>query len=151
MGSSPIPVTITRLQGEGTPPCPEENTRQKFSKEFDNKMKRLVDDMADDFQAAETLLKAKQPLKVSERQQIAEVLRRIQQEIKSNVPFVQRQFNRSVDKTVTEAKGEIEAFLENKIRTLGLDAAREKGLLPEHAPIPSTGRPGNRTNPCDRH
>jgi len=44
------------------------------------------------------------------------------QNIKSNIPFVNEQFTEQMDKTITEAKGEIEAFIEHKIRSAGLEA-----------------------------
>jgi len=147
MGSSPVPVTIIRLGNESIPDCPEENVRQKFSQEFSKKMQQLIDDMKDDFRTAETLLDQKGALKVTERKQIASLLHRIKMEIGSNVPYVHRQFDAAVDKTVTEAKGEIEAFLENKVRSLGLEAAREKGLLPDKPPSLQLNAPSPERTP----
>lgn len=134
MGSTPVPVTITRLEGDLIPDCPEENTRQRFVDEFKQKVGRITGDMKEDFKTARDLLKQKGTLKVADREAIASLLNRLEMEIRSNIPFVHSQFDEAVDKTVTEAKGEIEAFFENKVRTLGLEAAREKGMLPDQAP-----------------
>ncbi len=134
MGSSPIPVTIERLEGKNTPPCPNENIRQKFKDEFKQDMEELTDDMQHDFDEAKRILTKSGPLKVADRKAIAEVLRKLEMQIRSNVPFIHSQFDRATEKTVTEARGEIEAFYENKIRSLGLETAREKGLLPDQLP-----------------
>ncbi|KKK47299.1 hypothetical protein LCGC14_3156640, partial [marine sediment metagenome] len=50
----------------------------------------------------------------------------------SNIPFLAEQFSEQMDRTVTEAKGEIEAHVSNLIRQTGLDALEDmKPLLPD--------------------
>lgn len=134
MNTSGVPVTIVRLSGHDfIPECPETHTRQIFEKEFKERAKQVVDDMAVDFKTIKEMLAAGSP-KVAARKAIIQMLDRIQTEIGSNIPFIQESFNEAVDKTVNEAKGEIEAFMESKVRSLGLEAAREKGLLPDAPP-----------------
>lgn len=43
------------------------------------------------------------------------------QEMQYNLPYVYSCFNKQIDKTILEAKGEVEAFVENKIRSAGVD------------------------------
>ena len=52
----------------------------------------------------------------------------LMQDVNSNLPFVQRSFNKSIDKTVLEAKGEVEAFVMNKVTSLGIKGL-EKEML----------------------
>jgi len=134
MGTSPIPVTIERLHGKSMPPCPAEHTRRQFKEEFKRDIQEIVGDMKEDFELATEILNRKGPIKVKDRQDIAAILQRLQMVIKSNVPFIHSQFDRATEKTITEARGEIEAFYESKVRSLGLEAARKKGMLPEQAP-----------------
>jgi len=46
----------------------------------------------------------------------------------ANMPFVQTQFNEAMDKTVTEAKAEVEAFVSHKVTSLGLASLKELGM-----------------------
>lgn len=134
MGSTPIPVTIERLNGKSMPPCPAENTRRRFKEEFKRDMEEVLGDMEHDFSEANEMLNRKGPLKAAERRSISKILDRVKMVIKSNIPFIHSQFDRATERTVAEARGEIEAFYENKIRSLGLEAARNKGMLPDQAP-----------------
>ena len=47
-------------------------------------------------------------------------------QIESNVPFMKKQWTEQLDKTVVEAKNEISAFLEDKIRVLGLEGYKKE-------------------------
>lgn len=121
-----VPVTIRRLNGKRMEPCPEENKRQEFEKEFEIKMLKLNDKMKSLTEDAEKILNDKAPVKKSDRDLILNQLRMLRQEVGSNIPFVASQFNEQMDKTVTEAKGEVEAFVMNKVHSLGI-----KGLEAE--------------------
>lgn len=47
------------------------------------------------------------------------------QDIGSNLEFVADQFNKQMDQTVMEAKGEIESFCQNKINSIAHQAIAE--------------------------
>lgn len=134
IGSEPIPVTIQRLNGESIEPCPSENTRKRFKVEFKRDVETIIEDVECDFDLAKEMLARKGALKVADRKKIIGVLSRIKQAIKSNLPFVYSQFDRATEKTITEARGEIEAFFENKVRSLGLDALKNGESIPHSAP-----------------
>ena len=53
-------------------------------------------------------------------------LNMIKQEIASNVPFIKKQYTEQIDKTLLEAKNEIEAFVEKKIRTIGIEGFKKE-------------------------
>ena len=57
----------------------------------------------------------------------------IDNEISSNLPFVNQQFNESMEKTVGEAKASIEQYFNSKIQQLGIDAVKANPdlLLPK--------------------
>ena len=50
----------------------------------------------------------------------------LRQEIESNVPFIQQSFNEQMDKTVMEAKGEVEGFVMNKLMSAGLEGLQKE-------------------------
>ena len=60
----------------------------------------------------------------ADRAEILSKLDMIIQEIGSNTKFIQKQFHEQMDKTVLEAKAEIEAFTQNKLTSIGLDAIK---------------------------
>lgn len=60
-------------------------------------------------------------MKASDRQNAYSLIGRLETEIESNLPFVQESFNEAVDRTVEAAKAEIEAFIEGKVRSIGLE------------------------------
>lgn len=45
----------------------------------------------------------------------------LEQEISANIPFIQKSFNEQMDKTVQEAKGEIECHIATSINKLGIE------------------------------
>ena len=47
-------------------------------------------------------------------------------ELKSNIPYLQKLFAEQMDKTVTEAKGEFETYLQNKMNSIALAAISEQ-------------------------
>ncbi|EKC69761.1 hypothetical protein OBE_04248 [human gut metagenome] len=53
-------------------------------------------------------------------------LKNVRQELKSNIPYLQKLFAEQMDKTVTEAKGEFETYLQNKMNSIALAAISEQ-------------------------
>jgi hypothetical protein len=47
-------------------------------------------------------------------------------QIKSNIPFIKRQFSEQMDQTVVEAKNEVSTFLEDTIKKLGLEEYKKE-------------------------
>jgi hypothetical protein len=68
------------------------------------------------------LLKNKASIGKGDRDIIAKSIDRLVNHISSTVPFISKQFSESMEKVVIEAKSDIEAFVENKIRNTGLEA-----------------------------
>lgn len=52
------------------------------------------------------------------KQQEADAITMLNYDIGSNIGFVADQFNKQMDKTIMEAKGEIESFCQNKINSI---------------------------------
>lgn len=53
-------------------------------------------------------------------------MKNVRQELKSNIPYLQKLFAEQMDKTVTEAKGEFETYLQNKMNSIALAAISEQ-------------------------
>jgi len=111
-------------------PCPETNFRQQATSELKEEMAELgkrLDELKKDSQI---ILNHKGAIKVSDRKKLLGDLNMIDQEIRSNIPFVHKCFNESVEKTVTDAKGEIDATFQTVRERLGDAAIAEQIQVP---------------------
>jgi len=59
------------------------------------------------------------------KEEILEKIHHLSMEINGNREFIYKQFNEQMDKTTLEAKGEIEAFMQNKINSVASAASVE--------------------------
>ena len=101
--------------------CPYIDKRQEFEDEFSEKMKKIANQLEKLTQKATEILSSKKSPNKSEKEIILKEIDGLKTEIRSNVPFVYKQFNEQMDKTVAEAKGEFEGFVLNKVISLGLE------------------------------
>lgn len=114
-----IPVTICYTEKDGKiPPCDFVSKREQFTGEFKEqtdkameKSKELINEVAELFSSKKTLTKA-------DKENILKKLNMLNYDIGSNIGFIADQFNEQMDKTVMEAKGEIESFCQNKINAI---------------------------------
>jgi hypothetical protein len=122
-----VPCTLNHVIGDKfdeqarrfRQPCPEVNIRQLANQELKSEMSELketVDRLSKD---AKEILNQKGALKKADKDKLLKDLMFLAQEIGSNIPFVHECFNKSVNKTVTEAKGEIDATLQSMRERLG--------------------------------
>lgn len=121
---TPITLRFTEKDGK-IPSCEFISKREQFLKEFQEKREKatdntenLIDEVAELFQ--------KKSLTKGERAEILSKLRMINNEISRNMDFIGKMFNEQMDATVREAKGEVEAFCQNKVQQLA------SGALIEH-------------------
>jgi len=131
-----VPCTVEEVNGDVwnnqtrrfREKCPEVNMRQRANSELKEEMSELgkrVDRLSED---AKEILNSKATLKKADREKLLNDLSSIVQEIRSNIPFVHDCFSESVDKTVTEAKGEIDATYQTLRERLG-DKMINAGLI----------------------
>jgi len=106
---------------------PDESKRLEFEKEFDKKAK-LVGENAQTL-AADLRMHLINKGTRKELKEISVRLNNIVMQLQQNMPFIQSSFNEAMDKTVTEAKGEVEAFVQNRITSLGIEGL--KNQLPQ--------------------
>ena len=115
MGSG-VPVTIRWLRNEGQiPDCPFVDKRKMFEDEFEQHVNETNEGVVDLINEIETLFSNKKSLTKADRETILSKLNILRNDIGSNTSFIYRQFNEQMEKTTVEAKGEIEAFMQNKM------------------------------------
>ena len=125
MNATGSPVTLQRTEKDGRIEHPEfVNKREGFEKAFTERVKGINQRME------ETIEKAKDKKAPHWLVHDLEVTKGW---FESNIPYLAEQFSEQMDRTVTEAKGEIEAHVSNLIRQTGLDALEDmKPLLPDN-------------------
>jgi len=121
-----VPVTLRRLDGRMIEDCPQFDKRQEFEKEFEKEMLKIGKSLRVLTKQAEALLSEKKPPTKADKEAILKGIKMLQQEIESNVPFIQSSFNEQMDKTVLEAKGEFEGFVMNKVVSAGLEGLQNE-------------------------
>ena len=105
---------------------PEVKQREVFEQEFQENVEKVTGFYKEDLGQIRELLTKKGTIKVKEREQVAGMIAKLVDTLEDAMPFLQKGFNESMDKTVSEAKGEVEAFVMHKVTSLGI-----KGLQKE--------------------
>jgi len=124
-----VPVTLKYLNGKQIEQCPEVNKRQEFDQEIQDEMEFLNEKLLSLTNRATEILSSSTPIRKSEKEEILNSIKMLHQEIEKNIPFIQTQFNEQMDKTVLEAKGEVEGFITNKIVSAGLQGLQKEMKL----------------------
>lgn len=125
MGSG-VPCTIRWTEKDGRiPECDFVNKRHQFEDEIKERLdtatstsKALIDEITELFNTKKTISKA-------DKTEILKKLNKIYSEINANMNYTYQMFNEQMDKTVSEAKGEIEAFCQNKINSIAQSTLME--------------------------
>ena len=131
-----IPCTIRFTEKDGSIPAIASNIskRKQFEDEFSEHLSTAMAQVQAQIDRIKESLTEKKSLGVKDRKEMISQLQQVQYNIGCNLEFCATQFNEQMDKTVLEAKGEVEAFVQNKIRDIAYEAIAEKG---EHEKIGS--------------
>lgn len=125
MGSG-VPVTIRWTEKDGKiPPCDFVSKREQFADEFKEKRKRVTEDAQQLIEDITELFSQKKALTKADKNAILNKLHHLNMNIGRNMDFIADQFNEQMDKTIMEAKGEIEAFCQNKVNSIASAALVE--------------------------
>ena len=128
-----VPVTLRYLNGEVIEECPQVDKRQEIDKEFEDEMFKISQSLKKLTEQAETILGDKKAPTKSDKEIILKSIKMLRQEIESNVPFIKQSFTEQMDRTVLEAKGEIEGFVMHKVISTGLEGLQnEIKMLDNH-------------------
>lgn len=121
-----IPVTIRYTEKDGKiPPCDFVSKREQFTDEFKGKTKNAMNESQQLIQDVTDLFSQKKALTKADKEAVISKLRKLSMDLGCNLDFIADQFNEQMDKTVMEAKGEIESFCQNKINAIASAALVE--------------------------
>ena len=121
-----VPVTITNLEGKFLERCPYDDRQKVMRMEIHEATYNLLKHLEKESEKIEKLLGEKRVLSKDDRSNIVSVLKNIKNELDNNIPFLQQLFTEQMDRTVTEAKGEFETYLQNKMNTIALTAMADE-------------------------
>ncbi len=121
------PATLRFHNGPITEEPPETHLRQQYTEEFRARTEAITADLETLLHDAETVL-GKKAINKGDRDHLQGLLDRIDRQVRANLPFVQEQFNESMDKATTAAKAEVEAFYHHRMHAAGLAALNGEGL-----------------------
>ena len=121
------PCTIKYLRGKGRiNEADFINKRQQITNEFKESMNERMSDAKEFYNEVRELFTTKKSIGKADREMILKRLANVTQGMESSSKFIFDQFQNQIDKTITEAKGEIEAFAQNKINAIAQQALVEQ-------------------------
>jgi len=126
-----VPVTLRQLNGEYIKQCPFVDKREQFSNEFRDDMNELSKKLSETTKEVEDLIQNKRTFTKADKDKILSTLRSVSMQISSNYPYMYSMFNEQMDKTVTEAKAEIESHLQARMEDMALKAMGQENKTPD--------------------
>ena len=136
-----VPCTITYHNGEMKPAINDvaETEAEKIVTVFKREQEDFVRELEEEARRCAAILDKKGPILVGERQALREMVVRTMERVKDNRPFVVEQFQRAAERTVTAAKGEVEAYTMTALAKLGLTKLSELVALSGGEPTKRIG------------
>lgn len=135
---SGVPCTIKFIKGKGKIPEPDFiNKREQITNEFKEQMDDKKASANKIYEEIKTLLDTKKSIGKGDRAAILSKIHSITNGLSSESNFMFCQFQEQMDKTITEAKGEIEAFAQNRINAIAQQAIAEQkdAILKLESPV----------------
>jgi hypothetical protein len=124
-----VPCTIEAIQKNKIEDLPMKENRKEFvHRKFEDRMKFFTDSIRKNQEKAKEIVKKKN-LSKQDIHELNLQLEWLSQEIESNIPFLSKCFQETMDEVVFEAKLEIENAIQHKINVLGLNALHEQNNL----------------------
>ncbi len=124
-----IPVTLKHTERDGMMENPEfASVIEQNRGEFKEKTEEVVQNAETLLTNMKILLRKSGTLKKADRNDLISDMEKIVREIGSDMPFMEECFEKSMDSAVTDAKGTIEAFYQQRVVEAGLDVL-DKGKV----------------------
>lgn len=118
---SGVPCTIRYLDGVRIPEPPYESVKDRYSSEFKAKMGNITERVDDSLNIVKNIL-SKDRITKGDKEEILALCVEYFNSIKSGVPFIEKSFTEQMERTVLEAKNEVEAFVQRRLTEEGIKA-----------------------------
>ncbi len=120
-----VPCTIRYVDSKRMDKCPDEGVNELFNDEFKEDIRDVAATLTELQTEAKRILGAPGTVKKADKTALLSRIYHAEQMVRSNMPFVHEQFTRAMDKTVQQGKAEIEAFMDNAVRRVGLENMKD--------------------------
>ncbi len=124
---SGTPCTVEYLNGERVEDPPARDIKKLWASEVKRDFKDIADAAAAAEKTADDLL-AKDRITKGDVKALRDIIFGFAQDLRENMPWLQERFQEAMEKTVAEAKGEINAHMTHLIQKTGLAALQGKAL-----------------------
>jgi hypothetical protein len=121
-----VPCTLQYVGRERMPDCPSVEIREEFQREFEEDVRKVTAGARTALKEITQIFNTKASIGKADRAEILSKINRLINLLTDSIPFVQGQFNEAMDGTVTEARAEVESFIDNKIQSLGIQALNDE-------------------------
>lgn len=122
------PCTIAYIDGKRQPPCPKPVKVDAFRKHFRDDVEKAVENVTDLISEATKVL-SNPTIKKAERVDLLARLKSIEMELTSKLPYLNDLFIEATEKTVHQAKCELESAQQQMVTRLGLANLDQPKLL----------------------
>lgn len=116
------PCTIRRIGNDFFEGVEEESKTEVHSREFAETLSKATVDIKKTRQEVFELLSKKKSLNKADRETVIRGMNRFVQFADSNTRYYLKSFNEQMQKTVTEAKAEVESFITGTVTKMGLES-----------------------------
>lgn len=133
---SGVPCTIEYIEGKTIEECSDEdNIRELHKKDFKKQIEKATKEVQEAIDDVSKLVEvSKVSFGIKQRKELLQKLNHVLMRLKSNLPYYHQQFDEAVDKTVSEAKSELDSFANNMITKLGLESLDQLKAIQEIKP-----------------
>ena len=122
-------VTLRYIDGKKMESPPYISQAELSHTEFKKDMKQVGDDTTEALQFADLLCSGEERANKTNLKKLRNMIYYLRQHITSNMPFVARQFQRTMAQAQSQAKAEIDAFWTNTVTRLGIEAVDSKQVV----------------------
>lgn len=143
--TSGVPCTLAYTKEDGMiEHIPEENKREVFTGEFESNIKKATAKAAHLEAKAQEILKRPGPVKATEKAELLSAMFEMTRIVRDSIPFMANQWNEQMDKSVIEAKKELEAYTTMFVEKLGMEAIKSGTAT---LALPGDSLPKDQPNP----
>lgn len=119
------PITIKRIGKDEIEQCPFESKQDTFNKELKTTIKD-TQIQSENMVAGISKILEKKSLGKKDKEEILTLISQLKMQIEQNLPYIQKTLAKQMDKTVLEAKGEIEGFIIEKAKLAGIGIKKDE-------------------------
>jgi hypothetical protein len=127
-----VPCTVRYISGDEKrrERPPDVNFKKQAGKDLKEEMQHLGDNLKELKKKAKDILGKKGNVKVGEKKELLRAIEVVEMELTKNLPYVHDCFNEAIERTMTEAKAEMEATVQGIKEQLGNKALAEEIKTP---------------------